>query len=294
MSFKCERCQLVYKQLPEQGICDSVRCRGACEPFDLVCIIDTETTGLDVATAELVEVVIKFGVDHKNDAHEWLLNPGIPIPPEATATHGIKDSDVVGCSKFEDVCGDINMALMAADVIVGYNPNFDLDIIKRKVAQVLGAPPKYTDIVICCKELWDAHEPRPKRDLQAAYREFVNPAGFDGAHRAASDVAATVAVLQAQRHRWSLLETPWASLDPTRAYWYGPTNHVIWNKDKTDLLLNFGKYQGKPFYDLDSGYLRWLIQKDFPEHVKRLANIRMALFPASREYMIERAKEVLS
>ena len=53
---------------------------------------DTETTGTDPETARIVSAACLWrgGASEAAD-EEWLVNPGVPIPAEATAIHGITD-----------------------------------------------------------------------------------------------------------------------------------------------------------------------------------------------------------
>src|SRR4051794_28767227 len=57
-------------------------------------VLDLETTGTDVKNDRIIEVsVLKLlpGGDH--DQRTRRVNPGVPIPPEATAVHKITDDD---------------------------------------------------------------------------------------------------------------------------------------------------------------------------------------------------------
>ena len=67
-------------------------------PFELVqplVFFDLETTGLDVKNDRIVELAL-IKVTPQGDVLERVrrYNPGLPIPPEATAVHGITDADV--------------------------------------------------------------------------------------------------------------------------------------------------------------------------------------------------------
>ena len=60
-------------------------------------VIDTETTGIDPTAARVVELAaVKFRNGEPTARHGMRLNPGIPIPNEATAIHKITDEDVRG------------------------------------------------------------------------------------------------------------------------------------------------------------------------------------------------------
>jgi hypothetical protein len=58
-------------------------------------ILDLETTGVDPSRNRIVEIcVLKVLPDGQRKQHTRRLNPGIPIPADATAVHGISDADV--------------------------------------------------------------------------------------------------------------------------------------------------------------------------------------------------------
>jgi DNA polymerase III epsilon subunit-like protein len=83
--------------------------------FDKAVVVDVETTGLDPKSDRIVAVaclrgsIAEFatkGFTHL-DQFTARLDPGIPIPPEATRAHGIKDSDVTGQESFGDIAAQL-------------------------------------------------------------------------------------------------------------------------------------------------------------------------------------------
>ena len=68
--------------------------------------VDVETTGLDPATAEIVEVAVVVSPGRGEPpvlALSERVRPAHPIPPEATAVHGITDDDVADAPSWADV-----------------------------------------------------------------------------------------------------------------------------------------------------------------------------------------------
>lgn len=67
---------------------------------------DLETTGVNVASDRIVEIaVLKVfpdgRIERKPDPsgggpNRFLINPEMPIPPESSAIHGIRDVDEIG------------------------------------------------------------------------------------------------------------------------------------------------------------------------------------------------------
>ncbi|HEU5276802.1 MAG TPA: 3'-5' exonuclease [Xanthobacteraceae bacterium] len=68
------------------------------------CWIDCETTGTRPGTDRPVQIAIVRFEDCKEVGAFWsLVNPGMPIPAEATAIHGITDEQVAGAPSVADV-----------------------------------------------------------------------------------------------------------------------------------------------------------------------------------------------
>lgn len=87
---------------------------------DLV-VLDTETTGVDPVKDRIIELgVTVYSPD--GTRRDWVkrFNPGMPIPSEATAVHGITSEDVADCCGFSVWAPKILQALQGRD-IAGYN-----------------------------------------------------------------------------------------------------------------------------------------------------------------------------
>ncbi len=112
-----------------------------------VLAVDTETTGMNPDQgARLVEVA-HVAVVNGTLAAEWstLMNPGRPIPPDATRVHGIRDDMVAGAPGAADVgrvlreaCGDLPL--------VFHNAPFDLPFLIQLFREA-GAPPLVNPII---------------------------------------------------------------------------------------------------------------------------------------------------
>jgi len=112
-------------------------------------VIDTETTGLDPAKARVVEigaVPLRRGKLDKAAALRQLVNPGEPIPAEATRIHAIDDSVVASAPKFAAAWPDISAATSGA-ILIGHTLGFDLAVLKRECerADLPWVPPRTLD-----------------------------------------------------------------------------------------------------------------------------------------------------
>ena len=99
--------------------------------------LDVETTGLDVRRCRIVELgAILFSPregDFEGRSIERLVNPGMPMPREVIAIHGITDEDVRGAPSFADIADDF-LALARGAILVAHNAPFDLGFIQSELA----------------------------------------------------------------------------------------------------------------------------------------------------------------
>jgi DNA polymerase III subunit epsilon len=235
-----------------------------------IIVFDCETTGIDFAKDQVIELCVQHGLDDQAHSRTWRIRPSVQIHPAAQAVHGITPEDLAGCPPFADYADEIAMVFASADVIVGYNLSFDIDMIQAEYARI-GRPP--LDLggkqVVDAFRLWQQCEPR---SLQHAHRRFVGDE-FAAAHSATADVAATGRVLVGMLKHFNLADQDWTQIasvcDPGRASWVGPSRHLRWENEV--IVLGFGKHQGAVLHELASGpdrsFLAWVLSKDFPPHV---------------------------
>jgi CBS domain-containing protein len=96
--------------------------------------LDTETTGLDPASARLVEVAavrLAGGRLDQASAFRRLVRPGVAIPAAATAIHGIDDAAIAQAPAFAAVWPEL-AAFIGDAVVIGHSVGFDLAILKRE------------------------------------------------------------------------------------------------------------------------------------------------------------------
>lgn len=91
-------------------------------------VIDVETTGLSPTGDRVVEIAfVQLPESDESSAlfFQSLVNPGISIPPTASAIHHIVDSDVAESPALGDVLASISEQHGEADVYVAHNARFD-------------------------------------------------------------------------------------------------------------------------------------------------------------------------
>ncbi|MET7713699.1 3'-5' exonuclease [Streptomyces sp. NPDC005407] len=96
-----------------------------------VVILDTETTGLD-GDARVVDIAV---VDVSGTVLlDTLVNPGEPIPPDATDIHGITDAMVQGAPSFASILSKLTQALTGRRCLI-YNAPYDTARLRHELTQ---------------------------------------------------------------------------------------------------------------------------------------------------------------
>lgn len=106
---------------------------------------DTETTGFR-STDRIVEIAFAvFLGGERLEGWSTLVNPGVSIPAEASAVHGIYDHNVAGAPSWEDV-RDQAMGFLCRDTPwVAHSLNFDV----RMISQECGDSMVRSDTTLC-------------------------------------------------------------------------------------------------------------------------------------------------
>ena len=237
-----------------------------------IVVFDVESTGKDRSTDQIIELCLQLGVEVGAESCSWRIRPTIEIHPEASKVHGITAADLADCPPFVAVAQDFLPLIADAEVIVGYNVAFDVDMLQAELARAQLPPLDLTGKqVVDVLRLWHHVEPRT---LVAAHEKFCGETLLN-AHAATADVAATARVLVAMRDRFGLTDKSWPEVaaisDPFagRSAWIGPSFHVQWDQ-RGQAIFGFGKHKGCRVDQVDSGFLRWVQSKDFPPHVKEI------------------------
>ncbi|MBE5861437.1 MAG: DNA polymerase III subunit epsilon [Lachnospiraceae bacterium] len=148
-------------------------------------VFDLETTGISVYKDEVVEIsAVKVADGKVVDEFSTLVNPGMPIPPDASSVNGITDDMVADAPVFEKALKDF-LDFAGDHVLVGHNiQSFDMKFICRDALKFYGKTVG-NDFVDTLK-IAQAYLPELRHhtltDLACHYR--IDAAG---AHRALND-----------------------------------------------------------------------------------------------------------
>lgn len=231
---------------------------------------DLETTGVEPKTARIVEIsVAKHMPDGTVESKTRRFNPGVPIPAEATAVHGITDADVAHEPEFKLLAHGITTYLTNCD-LAGYNLiRYDLPVLEAEFSRAKVPFSLEGRQVLDVMQIFYCKEPR---DLAGACRFYLNRE-HGGAHSAQADVTATAEVLRAMLAHYSDLP---ASLPELCEMFSDP--------DKLDLAGNLVRKDGKPHFNFgkhvgksvewvaknEPGYLDYMLKQDFLSDTKAI------------------------
>ncbi|MET7324991.1 3'-5' exonuclease [Streptomyces sp. NPDC005549] len=181
---------------------------------ELLIGFDLETTGTDPHEARIVTgAVIEVRGSEPLGRREWLADPGVEIPADAVAVHGISNERAASegrpADRVADAIADVLADHWKAGVpVVAYNAAFDLTLLSAELRrhglpslrERLGGldPAPVIDPYTIDRSV-DRYR-RGKRNLEAVCREYGVP--LDAAHDAAADAlaAARLACAIAGRH----------------------------------------------------------------------------------------------
>lgn len=240
---------------------------------------DLETTGVNITKDRIVEIsYIKVFSNGQEQEKTIRVNPGMPIPPEATAIHHITDDDVKDKPLFKDIAKDLSHVFEGCD-IAGFNSNrFDIPLLMEEFLRAGVnfdiSKRKFIDIQTIFHKM-------EQRTLVAAYKFYCNK-DLNDAHSASADTRATYEVLKAQLDRYPTLENDvdYLSKFSSQNRNVDLAGRIVLNDQNVE-VFNFGKYKGQPVADVlrrDIGYFGWMMQGDFPQNTKNvLTNIKLRM-----------------
>jgi len=161
-------------------------------------VVDTETTGFDPRQGHRLIEAAALAVDSGAIGDGWssLVRPGRPIPPDATAIHGIDDAMVADAPDVPAVAPELRR-LCADHALVFHNVAFDLPFL-RALFEEAGQPPLYNPVVDTLGLSRGLGGAGHSLEALAARLGLPRPA----AHRALSDATTTAHLFLVLAERW--------------------------------------------------------------------------------------------
>ena len=233
---------------------------------------DLETTGINVAKDRIVEIaILKVLSNGKEVAYKKLVNPTIPISPESTSVHGIRDEDVKDEPTFADLAMEINLFLKDCD-LAGYNSDrFDIPMLMEEFIRAGVDFDLEERRLIDVQTIFHLME---QRTLSAAYKFYCKKKLVD-AHSAMADVQATFEILKSQLDMYPQIKNDIAFISnfTRKNAKFADLNGRIAFNNKGEEVFNFGKFKGIKVTEAltkEPGYYHWLMNGDFPQYTKMI------------------------
>jgi DNA polymerase-3 subunit epsilon len=219
--------------------------------------IDVETTGLRPYSDRIVELsILKIHPDGKEEYKSHRVNPGVPIPAETTAIHGITDDDVANEPMFQQYAKSVRDFLEDCD-IAGFSViQFDLPCLEAEFARAGIDFSRRGRQLVDSKVIYHQREPR---DLQAAYQKYCEK-DMVNAHSAEEDAKVSAEILDGQLEMYEDLPRDVPELCAlcyeSDEKFIDSEGKFVWVEDEA--VLNFGKYEGRSLREVAAehpGYL---------------------------------------
>lgn len=256
---------------------------------------DLETTGVHFQNDRIIEIgMVKIMPDGDRIVRTKRFNPGMHIPEESTAIHGICDEDVRDEPPFEALAENLVRWLDGCD-LGGYNLiAFDIPMLQQAFKRA------GVDFSMDNRRVIDSfviYRRMCPRDLSEAVR-FYCGREMENAHSAEADILATVDVFEGQLKKYLApgaemrlpkeVDSFPASIDEIHEFcgkkpndWIDSTGKFRWSSGKP--IVGFGANSGAALDAIareNPRFLQWLIRADFAEDAKTIArNALMGIFP---------------
>lgn len=215
-------------------------------------VLDTETTGTEPATCQVVElawVLTSLDAAGPLAAGTTLVNPGCPIPPEASAVHHLVDEDVAGSPDLalaiKMMCQHLREEHQGVSAFAAHNAAFD----SAFLPSLKGGRPWLCTYRLARRLLPDLPA-FGNQFLRYALKLQVPEAQGLAAHRALADAYVTAALLR------NLLAQV-----VDKPGWAQDLEGLAQQLDAPILLktCGFGKHKGQPWAEVPRSYLQWML-----------------------------------
>lgn len=205
---------------------------------------DLETTSADPETARIVTSTVVHIHGRQIETHEWLVNPGVPIPAEATAVHGITNEK----AQAEGIAPATAAAQIWAELVDGwhggapviiFNAPYDVTVLDRELRRHCGT--QVDDVLgpiidpFCIDKALDPYR-KGKRTLTATCEHYG--VKLEDAHTSAGDALAAARLAWRLAQVYSIELADLATVNEKQAEW-----RANWAANFEDYLRRQGKHE---------------------------------------------------
>ncbi len=220
---------------------------------DTLAVFDLETTGIDVETSRIVSatVAVLDAMGHVTERTDWLVNPGVDIPLQATAVHKITTQQAAqhgrdAAEAVAEIVAALRGPLEQGIPLVAYNAPYDLTLLNREALRYgiapLVSPTPVIDPLVIDKAV-DRYR-KGKRTLEAASAFYK--VVLDDAHDAGADAIAAGHVAQA------IARVHVATLPPTAAELHDL--QVTWSQEQAASFQSYMRRERDPQFVADGSW----------------------------------------
>jgi DNA polymerase III subunit epsilon len=249
-----------------------------------IVVFDLETTGLLIDLDRIIEIaLIKIFPDGREPLRlAQRFEPGIKIPVESIAIHGMTNADLVGMPRFQEKAGELYDIFNDADIGGFALKRLDIPMLTKEFERSGYHFSMDGRRVVDASTIYQMKE---RRNLSSAYKLYCGKELIN-AHSALADAEATYEIILAQLDRYPDLpkEVPALSeairaAEPNNV---DPEGKLVWRDGEA--FFNFGKYRYRSLADVarsEPDYLDWIVSKaDFSkELVEICSKARRGQFP---------------
>lgn len=218
-----------------------------------IIVADTETTGFNPKTEEIVEIAFVEIDEGFNEISrlETIVNPGVPISPGASAVHGITDADVIDYPSMERTLQNFEPDYFKDVFLIAHNARFDRSFLK-KFWNITGE----LCTLKAARQLYPQAENHQLQTLRywLKLNSAIGERKDNLAHSAMGDVVVLLALLK------RMIKDSGKSLS---------LFHEDVDRPREITTMSFGKHKGTELKDLPKTYVQWLLKlKDLDSNLE--------------------------
>lgn len=249
-----------------------------------IIFFDAETTGVSTEESRIVELAcIKYNVDGSTEEKTIVVNPGVPIPKEASDVHGFTDEMVADKPLFKRYAPAIREWFDGCD-LAGFNSDlFDVPLLSNEFERAGLSGIDWNPSLLDMLKMYRLLFPNTLSDV---YKRLT---GYDleNAHSALADINATKAIadiLVPMLKEKS--ESPITNTEQVDKFMQGDKRRFDiagkMYKDSDDIVRwSFSKNINNPVLE-DAGFLMWFMRQDFPKESKaKIIELQMTIKPGN-------------
>lgn len=228
---------------------------------------DCESSGVNPDKDRIVQIAaIKIHPNGERETKNYLINPEIPIPLEASEVHGITDEMVKDAPTFKQLAVAMRNWFAGCD-IGGFNSDsFDVNLL---LAEMQRAGVEFSTEGVNFVDVRKMFQKLYPNTLSDIYRRFLGKE-LEGAHNALSDIVGTEEILS-----YMLTQHPELELNSPKAideFCQGDRRRVdmggkMYEDEEGVIRWAFSKNINQPVKQ-DKGFADWFLKQDFPQESK--------------------------